>query len=138
MRPFITTPLRRSLCALLLLAHAGACSQWRRLPGSAEQNVGRPSINRARLVLRDGSELVLRDATIRPDSIVGNTVETRVRRAVATTDVSFVDARRPWTQRTAGGLAGLAVAGAITAIVVGFTAYITGGYAAPTPTPDAH
>jgi hypothetical protein len=133
MHPILRPLPRRALCAVLLLAHAGACSQWRRLPGSAAENVGRPSINRARLVLRDGSELILRDATIRPDSIVGNTVETRARRAVATGDVSYVDSRRPWTQRTAGGLAGLAVAGALTAIVVGFTVYITGAYAAPTP-----
>jgi len=138
MRPLTTARPRRALCVVLLLAHAGACGQWRRLPGTAEANVGRPSINRARLVLTDGSELILRDATIRPDSIVGKTVETRVRRAVATADVSYVDARRPWTQRTAGGLAGLAVAGAITAIIVGFTAYITGGYAAQSPTSTAH
>jgi hypothetical protein len=132
MHPIFRPLSRRALCTVLLLAHAGACSQWRRLPGTAEDNVGGPSINRARLVMRDGSEIILRDATIRPDSIIGKAVETRVRRAVATTDVSYVDSRRPWTQRTAGGLGGLAIAAALTAIVVGFAVYI-GGYAAPSP-----
>src|SRR5437763_15317275 len=95
---------RRALCVVLLLTHAGACSQWRRLPGTAEENVGRPDINRARLVLRDGSAIVLRDALIRPDSIIGKTVKTYERRAVATADVSYVASRRGWTERTAGGL----------------------------------
>ena len=123
---------RRALCALLLLAHAGACSQWRRLPGTAEENVGRPSIGRARIMLRDGSEMILRDALIRPDSIVGKTVKTYERRAVATADVASVDSRRGWTERTAGGLTGLAIAGLVTAVVVGFTAVVFSS-AAPTP-----
>src|SRR4051812_40285727 len=103
MRSILPPPSRRALCAALLLAHAGACSQWRRLPGTAEENVGRPAIGRVRLVLHDGSDVILRDATIRADSIVGKALETRVRRAVATADVSYVDARRPWTERTAEG-----------------------------------
>jgi hypothetical protein len=121
---------RRVLCAALLLTHA--CSQWRRLPGTAEENVGRPSINRARVVLRDGSEIILRDATIRSDSVVGKTVKTYERRAVATGDVSYVDSRRGWTERTAGGLGGLAIVGLISAIVVGFTVVVLGS-AAPAP-----
>jgi len=102
---------RRTLCVVLLLMHASACTQWRRLPGTAEENVGRPSIGRARLVMRNGSEIILRDVLIRPDSIVGKTVATYERRAVSTADVSYVDSRRPWTDRTAGGLTGLAIVG---------------------------
>src|SRR3954465_14357131 len=120
---------RRALCAVLLLTHAGACSQWRRLPGTAEGNGGRPSINRPRLVLHDGSEMILRDVLIRPDSIVGKTVKTYERRAVSTGDVSYFDSRRGWTERTAGGLTGLAVVGVISAIVVGFTVVVFGSAA---------
>jgi hypothetical protein len=130
MHPILRPLPRRALCAVLLLTHAGACSQWRRLPGTAEENVGRPSIGRARLVLRDGSELILRDALIRPDSIVGKTVKTYERRAVATGDVSYVDSRRPWTDRTAGGLTGLAMVGLISAVIVGFTVVVFGRGAA--------
>ena len=83
-------------------------------------------------MLRDGSEMILRDALIRPDSIVGKTVKTYERRAVATADVASVDSRRGWTERTAGGLTGLAIAGLVTAVVVGFTAVVFSS-AAPTP-----
>lgn len=124
---------RRALCILLLLTHAGACSQWKRLPGTAEDNVAAPQINRARLVMHDGSEVILRDAVIRPDSIVGKNVQTYERRAVPTTDVAYVDSRLGWTQRTAGGIAGLAVVGAISAAVVLFTARVFSS-AAPEPT----
>ena len=81
-------------------------------------------------MLRDGSELILRDALIRPDSIVGKNVKTYERRAVATTDVSYVDSRRPWTDRTAGGVTGLAMVGLISAIIVGFTVVVFGRGAA--------
>ena len=135
MHPVLRPLPRRALCVALLLAHAGACSQWRRLPGTADANVGRPSINRARLMLRDGSEMILRDVLIRPDSIVGKTVKTYERRAVATGEVSYVDSRRGWTERTAGGLTGLAIAGLVTAVVVGFTAVV---FSSAAPAPSTH
>ena len=134
MRHPVLLPLpRRVACVLLLLTHAGACSQWARLPGTAEDNVCVPAIHRARLVMHDGTEVVLRDAQIRPDSIVGKNVRTYERRAVPTTDVAYVDSRLGWTQRTAGGIAGLAVVGAISAAVVLFTARVFSS-AAPEPT----
>lgn len=125
---------RRALCVVLLLAHAGACSQWNRLPGSAEDNVSVPMIHRARLVMRDGSEVILRDAQIRPDSIIGKNLQTYERRAVPTANVAYVDSRRGWTERTVGGVAGLAVVGAISAAVVIFTARVFSS-AAPSPVP---
>jgi hypothetical protein len=131
MHPIIRPLPRRALCVALSLTQFAACAQWRRLPGTAEENVGRPSIGRARLVLRDGSEIILRDAVIRPDSIIGKNVKTYERRAVATADVSYVDSRRGWTERTAGGLTGLAIVGLISAIIVGFTVVVFGS-AAPT------
>ena len=133
MHPVLRPLPRRALCALLLLTHAGACSQWKRLPGTAADNVAVPQINRARLVMHDGSEVILRDAMIRPDSIVGKNVRTYERRAVPTTDVAYVDSRRGWTQRTVGGVAGLAVVGLISAAVVVFTGRVFSS-AAPEPT----
>ena len=129
-------PLRRRVvCVLLLLTHAGACSQWARLPGSAADNVCAPQIHRARLVMHDGSEVVLRDATIRPDSIVGKNVRTYERHAVPTADVAYVDSRRGWTQRPVGGIAGLVVVGAVSALVVLFTERV---FTSAAPTPTAH
>jgi hypothetical protein len=133
MHPVLRPLPRRVLCVLLLLTHAGACSQWKRLPGTAEDNICVPAISRARLVMHDGSEVILRDARIRPDSIVGKNVQSYERRAVPTAAVAYVDSRRGWTQRTAGGVAGLAVVGAISAAVVLFTARVFSS-AAPAPT----
>ena len=118
---------------MLLLGHASACSQWQRLPGRVEDNVAAPSIHRARLVMRDGSAIILRDAVIRQDSVVGRNVQTYERRAVPTVDVYYVDSRIGWTQRTAGGIAGLAVVGLISAFIVVFTARVFTS-AAPPPT----
>lgn len=129
---FRSTP-RRVVCVLLLLTHAGACSQWSRLPGTAQDNVCVPQIHRARLVMHDGSEVILRDATIRPDSVVGKNVRSYERTAVPTASVAYVDSRLGWTQRTAGGIAGLAVVGAISAAVVVLTMRVFSS-AAPAPT----
>lgn len=126
---------RRLVCTLLLLTHAGACSQWSRLPGSAADNVCAPSIHRARLVMRDGSDVVLRDAVIRPDSIVGRNVRSYERHAVPTADVAYVDSRRGWTQRTAGGIAGLVVVGLVSASVVLFTTRV---FTSAAPAPSTH
>ena len=116
-----------------MLTHAGACAQWNRLPGSAEDNVCAPSISRARLVMRDSSVIILRDAVIRPDSIVGKNVQTHERRTVPTAAVAYVDSRRSWTQRTVGGALGLAGVGLVSAFVVWFTARVFTS-AAPAPT----
>jgi hypothetical protein len=133
MHPALRSQARRVVCILLLLTHAGACSQWSRLPGTAQDNVCVPQIHRARLVMNDGSEVILRDATIRPDSIVGKNVQTYERRAVPTASVAYVDSRLGWTQRTVGGVAGLVGVGLVSALVVVFTARVFTS-AAPAPT----
>ena len=136
MRHPVHPPLpRRVLCILLLLTHAGACSQWNRLPGSAADNVSAPAIHRARLVMHDGSEVILRDAQIRSDSVVGRNVRTYERRAVPTADVAYVDSRLGWTQRTAGGIAGLVVVGLVSAMVVVFSARV---FTSVAPAPTTH
>ena len=126
---------RRVVCILLLLTHAGACSQWNRLPGTAADNVSAPAIHRARLVMHNGSEVVLRDAQIRTDSIVGRNVRSYERQAVPTDDVAYVDSRRGWTERTVGGVLGLAAVGAISAVVVLFTTRV---FTSAAPAPAAH
>ena len=126
---------RGVVCILLLLTHAGACSQWNRLPGTAADNVSAPAIHRARLVMHNGSEVVLRDAQIRTDSIVGRNVRSYERQAVPTDDVAYVDSRRGWTERTVGGVLGLAAVGAISAVVVLFTTRV---FTSAAPAPAAH
>lgn len=136
MRHPVHPPLPRGVvCILLLLTHAGACSQWNRLPGTAADNVSAPAIHRARLVMHNGSEVVLRDAQIRTDSIVGRNVRSYERQAVPTDDVAYVDSRRGWTERTVGGVLGLAAVGAISAVVVLFTTRV---FTSAAPAPAAH
>src|SRR6185369_6243170 len=101
----------------------------------AADNVSAPAIHRARLVMHNGSEVVLRDAQIRTDSIVGRNVRSYERQAVPTDDVAYVDSRRGWTERTVGGVLGLAAVGAISAVVVLFTTRV---FTSAAPAPAAH
>jgi hypothetical protein len=85
--------------------------------------------------MRDGTDVILRDAVIRPDSIVGRNVRSYERQAVPTADVAYVDSRRGWTERTVGGVLGLVAVGAISAVVVLFTTRVLTSAA---PAPAAH
>ena len=85
--------------------------------------------------MRNGSDVILRDAVIRPDSIVGRNVRSYERYAVPTADVAYVDSRRGWTERTVGGVLGLAAVGAISAVVVLFTTRV---FTSAAPAPAAH
>ena len=78
------------LCALPLLQLAVSCSALQPLPGGALTPTSREWLGAARVSLRDGTELVLSEATITPDSIVGLSGATRTRSAVpaATSPVS--------------------------------------------------
>ena len=120
---------RRALCAVLLLGRGQRVQSVESASAPPKTtSAGRASV--ARAACATARAVILRDAVIRPDSIVGKTVKTYERRAVAIADVSYVDSRRSWTERTAGGISGLAVVGLISAIIVAFTAVVFGRGAA--------
>jgi len=100
----------RYLCALPLLQLAVSCSALQPLPGGALTPTSREWLGAARVSLRDGTELVLSEATITPDSIVGLSGATRTRWAVPRSDVAGVDTRdtEPFTTFLAGGFVAVA------------------------------
>jgi hypothetical protein len=105
-QPFGALRRPRHICAILLLQLAASCSAWRPLPGVG---LGQPEgerLGHARVLLHDGTELNLEDATIRPDSIIGLGGSAPTRWAVARRDVARVDTRR--TENSMTFLAGVA------------------------------
>jgi hypothetical protein len=85
----------RHISTMVLLLVANACTQWHPLPGASLAETRIEQLGHARLVLRDGTELDVRNATLGRDSIVGFGGETRVRFAVARTEVNRVESRQP-------------------------------------------
>lgn len=83
----------RRIGAFLLLL-ATACTQWHPLPGANLGQVTSDELGHARLSLRDGTELELRDAIVNRDSIVGFGGESQRRFAVARTEVTRVESRQ--------------------------------------------
>jgi hypothetical protein len=103
--------LCRTVCVALLLTQLTACMTWRPVPAA---QAGTEPIARARLRLRSGAELSLRDVSVRSDSAVGYTAGPRDRRAVPITDVASIERRQLSVGRTAGVVVGAA---AVTTIV---------------------
>jgi len=112
MHPAARSSLRRATCAALLLAQLSACMTWRPVPGSVAQQTGAEPISRARLRLRSGGEITLRDVTVSRDSVIGSTQSPSERRAFPVADVASIDQRKLSVGRT-------------TALVVGTAAAIT-------------
>jgi hypothetical protein len=81
------------ICAFFLLL-ATACTQWHPLPGANLAQVTSDELGHAKLFLRDGTEIELRDAIVDRDSIVGFGGETRSRFAIARTEVTRVESRQ--------------------------------------------
>ena len=97
----------RHLCAVLLLPFAASCSAWRPVPGAALAPPHADRVDHARVFLRDGTVLVLRDAMISADSIVGLGGAPAARVAVPRSDVTGVEVQHAesLTSFLAGGLA---------------------------------
>jgi hypothetical protein len=84
---------------LVVLLTAG-CAVWRPLPGAGFARSAGERLAHARVSLRDGTELLLDDASVTPDSIVGFGGETRTRFAVARREVVGVEGRETDGART--------------------------------------
>ena len=131
------SPLRRATCTAVLLAQLTGCQTWRPMSGSIDQQVG-AGLPHARLTLRDGSELALRDVTVHADSVIGYSEDTGVRRARSVADVVSIEQRQTSGLRT-GGVVLLGAAVALAAlIVVAIVAATPNWTAAPSPAPSAH
>ncbi len=89
---FPTRPTFRSIVALCCLLALSACRMWEQQPAPAPAT-GR-EIRAVRLTLNDGFSVVLKDAVVSGDSIVGTPPETRVRTAVALADVKTTEIQR--------------------------------------------
>jgi hypothetical protein len=117
MHPAAHSPLRRATCAALLLTQLGACMTWRPVPGTAGQQAAAEPISRARIRLRNGTELSLRDVDVRSDSVTGYSGSPRERRALSAGDVASIDRRQLSVGRTAA--LALGAAAAITFVAAG-------------------
>jgi hypothetical protein len=114
MHPLARTSLRGAICATLLLTQLTACMTWRPVPVARDQQAAAEPFGRARLRLRSGAELTLRDMTVRGDSAIGFTENPRERRALPIGDVASIERRQLSAGRTAGVVVG---AVAVTTIV---------------------
>ncbi len=94
--------LRRVVYAALILTQFTACQTWRAVPGPLDQQVGAKPLSHARVRLRDGSELSLREVTVRADSVIGYSEDTGERRARSVVDVTSIEQRQVSAGRTTG------------------------------------
>lgn len=83
------SPLRRTVCVALVLVQLAACTTWRPIPTPDPQG-GATHIAHARVRLRDGSELTLRDVTVSADSVIGYDESSNERRARPVAEVGSI------------------------------------------------
>jgi hypothetical protein len=107
---------------------------WRAAPPTNETQAADPTFERARVVLRDGVRIALRDVTVRADSVVGFAGSDRTRVAVARSEVAQVESRGVSVGRTLAVLGGVVAIVAIAALAA--VASALGDFtAAPSPSP---
>ncbi|MBW8768496.1 MAG: hypothetical protein JF589_01930 [Gemmatimonadetes bacterium] len=94
--------------------------------GTLEQQVGDERIREARIAFRNGTEISLRDATVRSDSVIGFSADGRERRAILLADVASIEHREVSVVQT-GTLV-------VVAAAVAYVAYIYAAFARLGPT----
>jgi len=85
------SPLRRAVCVALVLPQLAACTTWRPIPSAPGPQGGATHIAHARVRLRNGTELPLRDVTVGADSVIGYDEDSNERRAHPVADVGSID-----------------------------------------------
>lgn len=95
------SPRRRAVCVALVLAQLTACTTWRPIPGTPDPQGGATHIAHARVRLRNGTELPLRDVTVGADSVIGYDEDSHERRARPVADVGSIDRLQVSAGRTA-------------------------------------
>jgi hypothetical protein len=110
MPPLPRSASLRALATLPLLIQMSACTTWRPVPGPVANEVSDAPIREARVTLRNGTRLSLRDVTVRTDSVIGFAAQGPERHSVPAADVMYVDRRQLSAGRTTavvvGSLAG--------------------------------
>jgi hypothetical protein len=89
---------RRRAATALLLAMLGACSSWQVQAVAPAELISGSSPSQVRVQLRDGRRIVLRQPTIRSDSLVGGGDG----QSVAVAEIDSIALRRFDTPRTLG------------------------------------
>lgn len=117
--PTTLTRCGRMVARLLLVASTAACTGWRPVDGTPGPGAGPAPIEHARLTLRDGRRVEVRDVSVRGDSLVGfrgrgydlSPAAFHVR------DVARVERAEPSPGRTAFFVAALAASAAVAYLV---------------------
>ena len=94
-------PLARRVIAALLMVLLNACYSWRPTTVSPRRLIVEEEPSPIRVVLSDGTELTLRDATIQSDSIITGRVRFGTENLLVR-DVSRVDVQRFSLFKTVG------------------------------------
>jgi len=106
--------------------------------GTLEQQVGDERIRQARITFRNGTELSLRDVTVRSDSVIGFADDGRERRAIPFPDVASVEHSEVSVLRTGALLVGTAAVAYVAFIVSVFSQLGPNWTVVPSPTSIAH
>jgi hypothetical protein len=125
--------MRAAICGALLLLGTGGCTTWR---AHERGNASEEDIGRARVILRDGTALALRDVVVRRDSVIGFASGGRVRMAFGHEQVSRIDTRHVSAGRTIGLVLGSAAAVLVLYAIALAKALSDGFTAAPAAVPS--
>ena len=112
-------PLARRFIAALLLVLVTACHSWQPVTVSPRWLIVEEEESPIRVVLSDGTELILRDATIQSDSIITGRVRFGTKNLLVR-DVSRVEVQRFSPFRTVGVVV---LASAALAAIASFVPY---------------
>jgi hypothetical protein len=105
--------------------------------GTLDRQVGDERIRQARITYRNGTEIYLRDVTVRSDSVIGFADDGRERRAIPYGEVAAVERQQISVVRT-GAVVLLTAAVATVAFIVSAFAQLDENWsAAPMPAPPA-
>lgn len=100
--------------------------------------MGSDRIRQARITLRNGTELSLRDVTVRSDSVIGFADDGRERRAIPFPEVASIERHEVSALRTGALLVGTAAVAYVAFIVSVFSRLGPNWTAVPSPTSIAH
>lgn len=105
--------------------------------GTLGQQVGDGPIREARIAFRNGTEISLRDVTIRADSVIGFADDGRARRAIPLAEVASVEHREVSVLQTGTVIALTAAVAYVAFIVSAFARLGPNWTALPSSVPSA-
>jgi hypothetical protein len=101
------TRLGRCVLASLLLS---ACTEWHTSPRAASDLYPSQRIPRARVTVAGGAQLILADARVRPDTIIGTEPNSTARVAIPANQVVKLESQEYSQFRTVSLFAGIGLA----------------------------